>query len=507
LQLELAEHLYLASDFHRAAAVLAELRAALEPGDLRARVLILLADIDYWRSGESAALELAEQALVDARDPLTQARCNVAIAMYAGTVDLAKAAVNGRAAVALLESLAEADSGLLAAALGAMVRAELFLGNGFEAETATRALALEQNAPLAAVDTRIVFKLGQWLRYVDDFDGARRQMEQAETQARDEGDDSSLANILLNRVILATWSGAIAEAAELAERMIDAFAQLGLEMSGANVWKTYVDAYAGRVDTVRAAAARADTQEPIVAALWERAIGLAELAAGEIGAADRHLSRALGEFDRIDFREPAIWRVDGDAIEAAAAVGDLERAERWLARFEERAARSQIPWSLAVSARCRGLVLAGQGTLEQAADALGRALKEHERCPMPFEHARTLLVHGQVLRRLKRKREARTSLEAAAALFERLGTEPWVAHAASELRRVAARRAPSELTATERTIAELAASGLSNPEIAGRVFVSRKTVESNLARVYRKLGISSRGRLEEALRKDGLSIP
>ena len=126
---------------------------------------------------------------------------------------------------------------------------------------------------------------------------------------------------------------------------------------------------------------------------------------------------------------------------------------------------------------------------------------------MPFEHARTLLVHGQVLRRLKRKREARTSLEAAAALFERLGTEPWVARAASELRRVAARRAPSELTATERRIAELAASGLSNPEIAGRVFVSRKTVESNLARVYRKLGISSRGRLEEALRGDGASIP
>src|SRR5581483_4023751 len=200
------------------------------------------------------------------------------------------------------------------------------------------------------------------------------------------------------------------------------------------------------------------------------AVGLAELAAGEIGAADRHLSRALSEFDRIDFREPAIWRVDGDAIEAAAAVGDLERAERWLARFEERAARSQIPWSLAVSARCRGLVLAAQGTLEPAIDALERALAAHERCPMQFDHARTLLAHGQVLRRLKRKRAARMSLEAAAAMFERLGTEPWVAHAASELRRVAARCLLSEPTATERRIAELAASGLSNPEIAGRVF-------------------------------------
>jgi DNA-binding CsgD family transcriptional regulator len=506
LQLELAEHLYLASDFQHAEAVLEELSAALEPGDLRARVFVMLAEIDYWDSGESAALTLAERALVDARDPLMRARCHVAIAMYAGTVDLPKAAAAARAAVALLEPRVDADPGLVAAALGAFVRAELFLGNGFHAETAKRALALEQSAPLAAVDTRVVFKLGQWLRYVDDFEGARRQLAQAEGQARDEGDDSSLANILLNRVILETWAGALADATELAERMVDAFAQLGLQTRGPNIWKTYVDAFAGRIDAVQAAAVAADMQEPVIAALWERTIGLAELAAGDPNAADRHLSRALSEFDRINFHEPAIWRVDGDAIEAAAATGDLERAERWASRFEERAARSQIPWSLAVSARCRGLVLAAQGALEPAADVLERALAVHERCPMPFEHARTLLIQGQVLRRLKRKRQARTSLEQARAIFTRLGAEPWVALAESELRRVAARRAPSDLTATERQIAELAASGLSNPEIARQVFVSRKTVESNLARVYRKLGISSRRQLEGALRREGASI-
>jgi DNA-binding NarL/FixJ family response regulator len=123
----------------------------------------------------------------------------------------------------------------------------------------------------------------------------------------------------------------------------------------------------------------------------------------------------------------------------------------------------------------------------------------HERCPMPFEQARTLLAQGQVLRRLKRKRQARTSLEQARTIFTRLGAEPWVTRAESELRRVAVRRSPSELTATELLIAELAAAGLSNPEIARQVFVSRKTVESNLARVYRKLGISSRVQLERAL--------
>ena len=119
---------------------------------------------------------------------------------------------------------------------------------------------------------------------------------------------------------------------------------------------------------------------------------------------------------------------------------------------------------------------------------------------MPFEQARTLLVQGQLLRRLKRRREARLALEQARELFERLGAEPWVARADEELRRVTPRRAPEELSATELKIAELAASGLSNPEIAARVFVSRKTVEANLARAYRKLGISSRAQLHAALR-------
>ena len=122
-------------------------------------------------------------------------------------------------------------------------------------------------------------------------------------------------------------------------------------------------------------------------------------------------------FERVAFREPAIWRVDGDAIEAALAVGDVDRAEGLLARFEERAARSRIPWSLAVSARCRGLVLAARGELDAAAEALERALAEHERCPMPFERARTLLVQGRLQRRLKQKRQARLSLDEARALF------------------------------------------------------------------------------------------
>jgi DNA-binding NarL/FixJ family response regulator len=499
LQLDLAEQLHLSSDFPAARALLEELRTTLPPGDLRARALLALVDIDYWGTGESAATALAEEALADARDPVLKARCHAAVALYAGTVDLPKAAASARQALALLEAVPDPDPGLLAAALSARVRADLFLGDGFDRDTAMRALALEEISPPATVDTRVVFKLGQWLRYIDDLDGARASLEEAEQQAREEGDESSFANILLNRVIVATWGGDLAEAEDLAERMVDAFDQHGVGAEAGSIWHAYVDAYAGRVESVREAAAKADPRELMGTALWSRCLGLAELAAGETERADRHLAEALDVFERISFREPAVWRVDGDAIEAALTVGDVDRAQSLLGRFEERAARSQIPWSLAVSARCRALVLAAQGDLDAAADALERALAEHERCPMPFERARTLLAQGRLQRRLKHKRQSRLALDEARELFAAEGAETWVARVDEELGRVTVRRAPEELSATELRIAQLAAEGLTNQAIAEQVFVSVKTVESNLKRAYRKLGISSRAQLARAL--------
>jgi DNA-binding NarL/FixJ family response regulator/RecA/RadA recombinase len=499
LRLELAEHLYLASDFQRAGEVLENLRTALGPGDLLARTLLKLAEIEYWRSGESAAFARAEEALAAARDPVLRAGCHTAIAMYAGTVDLPKAAAAARDALALLEARPDADPGLVATALIARIRADLFLGDGFDAEAAERALALEAESPPAVVDTRVVFKLGQWLRYVDQLDAARSRLAEAEQQAGDEGDESSLANILLNRVVVETWAGDWGEATALTRRMSDAFEQLGVESEGIDPWRAYVDAHAGRLDAVRSTVGESRPREPIVAAIWSRCLGLAALAAGDTEAADRHLSDALADLDRVDFHEPAIWRVDGDAIEAAVANGDLNRARLRLAGFRKHAARSCIPWSLAVSARCHGIVLAADGELEAAADALDRALAEHARCPMPFERARTLLVHGRVLRRLKRKRQARESLEEAVEIFRRLDTEAWTRRAEDELARVAVRRAPEQLSSTELRIARLASSGLTNRAIATQVFLTPKAVEANLARAYRKLGIRSRAQLARAL--------
>jgi DNA-binding CsgD family transcriptional regulator len=499
-RLALAEQLLLAGDFDRAGADLRRLADELPPGDLRARALLMLADVEYWRIGEAAAIELEEQAAADALDPQLLARCYAMVAMHAGTRDVPRAAAAAVRALAHLEAHADPDAATLSLALSARVRAQLFMGEGLDLASAERALALERAAPPAAVDTRLNFKLGQWLRYVDDLDGARRRLAEAETSAREEGDESSLPNILLNRALAECWAGNLRDASELGEEARDAFRQAGIAPAASDIWKAYVDAHLGRVDAVREAAlARGDVDEPIVRMIWERTVGLAELSAGDVVAADRHLSEAMRLLDEMDFAEPAVWRIDGDAAESALGVGDLDRGEALVSRFESRAARSQIPWSLAVSARCRALLHAARGELDEAVASVERSLNAHDRCPVPFERARTLLVHGQILRRLKQKRLARTVLEEAQAIFAQLGAELWEARAREELQRVMSRSAPDDLSPTELRIAQLAAAGRTNNEIAAEVFVTSKTVEANLARAYRKLGIRSRAQLAHAL--------
>ena len=118
------------------------------------------------------------------------------------------------------------------------------------------------------------------------------------------------------------------------------------------------------------------------------------------------------------------------------------------------------------------------------------------RSGLPFEQARLQLVRGQVARRANRKLVARDALAEALAAFEALGSPPWVARTRREIARLGLRhRDPRELTESERRIAELAAAGMTNREVAEAAFVSPKTVESNLARVYQKLGIRSRAEL------------
>jgi DNA-binding CsgD family transcriptional regulator len=440
---------------------------------------------------------VASEALAAARDPKVRAQAMAVVGGWTGTVDAELAVAMARDAVAALEQ-SRAEPAALSFGLANLVRAELFVGNGFERKQAERAQELESSAPPAAVDDRMIYRLGQWLRYVDDFEGARTHLAYAEQAALDEGDESSLVNILINQLLVELWAGDWARAAWASDRLTGVIEQLDVAWGGP-VWQAYLDSYLGRLSAVRRAAEAADRSEPSVDMLYLRSLGVAELAADLNPEAYRDLRGAIELIERAGNREPAIWRVEGEAVEAAVAAGDVDWGEELTRRFERHAETSSIPWNRAVSARCRGLVLAARGDLDAAARSLEDALVAHERCPMPFEQARTLYALGRVRRRLKQKRLARLALEDALAIFDELGAAAWAERTRQELRRVTTRRAPTTLTPTEQEIARLASEGLTNAAIAERMFVAVNTVEANLRRAYRKLGITSRAQLSRAL--------
>ncbi len=186
-----------------------------------------------------------------------------------------------------------------------------------------------------------------------------------------------------------------------------------------------------------------------------------------------------------------------DAAEALIALGRVDEATPIVELLERIGQRVGREWARAVGARCRGLLLAAGGDLDGAAEAYANAVEAHGRLPLlRYERGRTLLVLGQLQRRRGERRAASASLQGAAECFDESGAARWALVARAELERVGLHHgSPDQLTATEARVAELVVAGHTNREVANMLFVSAKTVEAHLARVYRKLGIRSRAEL------------
>jgi DNA-binding CsgD family transcriptional regulator len=182
-----------------------------------------------------------------------------------------------------------------------------------------------------------------------------------------------------------------------------------------------------------------------------------------------------------------------DLVEAAVRAGDQPTAREALARLTTWAGHTGSIWGAALVLRCRGLL--------GAEDCFAEALALHPQGGRPFDAVRTRLLLGEALRRRRKRTEARGHLRAAHEGFERLGLTRWAELAATELRatgETARKRDPStteQLTPQETQIVRIVGEGATNREVAAQLFLSPRTVDYHLRKIFTKLHVSSRAEL------------
>ncbi|WP_446221684.1 ATP-binding protein [Nocardia sp. IBHARD005] len=317
-------------------------------------------------------------------------------------------------------------------------------------------------------------------------------------QCREQGRIGLLAPLLFFRSEGLSFGGRPRESRIAAEEGLRIARDIGQAqwVSQIHAFLAYLAALHGDSTSCRDHADRAVAEEfggpGAVGASWAHA-AMALLALGE-----GRLEQARTELAHMTI-EPARHHVIGlrtlpDQIEVAVRLGATDRATEALERLTHWSQRAGQEWIAALAARGRALLADGSDAEPHYMAALA--------ANRPFDEARTRLLYGEWLRRDKRKVDARAQLEQAMNLFDRLDAAPWSERARTELGALGvgtgarASGGPlSLLTPQESQIVRLAAQGLSNREIAARLFLSHRTVGHHLYKAYPKLGVLSRGEL------------
>lgn len=485
------------------ASTLLERVAAAAAGPVRADALRLLGDIRYRDSSFAEARQMLARARADAgNDSIQAGPIELASAWVAVCVsDLTTARTHATSAVDLAESVGL--PGPLADALAVLTAIDFYLGRGVDhrrLDLALRAEDPDRDTPPMLTPS---FIAGALLAATERFDDSRAVLEQLRSRLIERGRTSELyhAGRLLSELELIR--GNVDAAERYARECAEESAGTGDDMATAVALQAqaFVDAHVGRLSEARAAAeqvlAIAQRKQWTFVALYPlRTLGFVAASANDPAAVDGVLGAAAEACLAQGLPEPSLAPFLPDEIEALVALGELDRARALLGLFDERAAAVNRPALRATAMRCRGVLLAAEGHTEEALTAFETASETYAGTQCDFERGRALLAKGQVERRAKRKAPARASLQAAAEIFDRLGASIWADRVRADLSRVGGRApSPTGLTDTERQVAQLAARGSTNKEIAVALFISQRTVEANLTHIYRKLAVRSRSEL------------
>jgi ATP/maltotriose-dependent transcriptional regulator MalT len=492
-----------AGALRRAEDLLAALLPDLPPSSRRAGVLVRLGRL----SGDKEVLATrCEEALGDAvGDDVRLSIVHVLLAS-AWTVrgGIAHALEHGAHAVA--HALRSGDRPLAVAALSRLAAWETWAGRLAEAR-------LDEAVALGARPHRTeIFGNPQVVRgllrfYQGRLEEARTLLQEALARAAAHGDELDRGDLHGRLAEVECRAGRWSEAERHAAVSYELAEQVGDQQFGA--WACFrcalVDAHLGRVAEARARAERgielsSNANHDTIRYFNQGVLGLVELGLGRPEAAAARLRPVLRWLS--DFQLALTpFAVSMYAIEALVEVGDVGEADALIDQLERESRTLDSPYALATAQRLRALLDASAGRSENAVARLELALAAQEQYGWPFERARTLLALGDVRRRAKEKRNARTALEQAAAAFDELGAQLWAARARESLARISGRTPgqTDELTPTERRVAELVAQGRTNKEVASALFVTLRTVEWNLSKVYSKLAVRSRTELARKL--------
>jgi DNA-binding CsgD family transcriptional regulator len=402
------------------------------------------------------------------------------------------------------------DPGLLAEILAQRGLAAFFSGAGIQHEVMQRAVALEQADDERSPYSRPSTQLGFQLLWSDDLDAARPRLERAVRRASERGEENDRAGLLFHLAHLEWEAGRVERAQRLTADVIEARAQLADAQTDSYVlWLRAFSALHGG-DLVEARSRALEAMEVatglgdhFIASFSSAIVAATDLGSGNPAAAHARLPELrdglmAGEGGFVGSLTLPFWSLD---IEALIALGSLDEAASVLAHLSARARGASNSNAVAIAHRCEGLLWAARGELPAAIAAMDAAVQAHALRLLPLELGRTLLEAGTQQRRLKRKGDAKRSLELALSTLEPLSAARLIARARDELGRIGLRRstAGAGLTPAQRPVAERVVAGKTNREIGAELFMSLRTVESHLTVVYRHHGVRSRAQLVAAM--------